>query len=285
MDDNSDILGNFFEALSQPSPKDKYSNKAIRFLDKNTHYELIFTDEFPSSGRFNSVITDILIDLKEAVKTKELHIFINSIGGVLTTLTALMQQIREFEYIVTVVMGEADSAGFMLWALGDEKYCSKYSQLMYHSASTLMEGKLSELANYSEHMMDSMQIIAEELHIEDLLTKEEIEKGEHTEVWISGKELINRGKAKDYSEYVNREILKGVLVIDMDNMLLKQNPNTHKFEVYLKEDEAKDFTYYDIRKQLMNKDITYEDILKPESIAAIKQANAKNKKSRKRKNK
>ena len=71
------------EIKTLPMLPDKYENKAIRFYDKGTHCELIFTDDFnlPSSGQMhdgieaNTLITDIVTDLRRANKDKEIHIF------------------------------------------------------------------------------------------------------------------------------------------------------------------------------------------------------------------
>lgn len=257
MDDDEDTLS-VADIININSNKNKYDNKAIRFIDCNTHYELIFMDEFTTPSKFNTIITDILLDLKQADKNKELHIFINSYGGAITTLTALLQQIKEFEYIVTIAMGDADSAGFLLWSMGNERYCSTFSALMHHNISiSNIEGKASEVASYGSYISDHYNILIETTGIDKILTKEELERGKHTEIWLLGKDLIKRGAAKDYVEYKNRISIPVSVVADFGNIILKKNIITNKFEVFIKGKDSKEFTYAEV-KNLCNKEKLYE---------------------------
>lgn len=259
MDNNE--LPEFLNALlANDNSRNKYDNKAIKFLDQNTHYELIFTDNFVMPSKFNTVITDILLDLKNANKEKELHIFINSYGGEISTLVSLLQQISEFEHVVTIAMGDADSAGFLLWCVGHERYCSPYSALMYHSISTYTEGKVKEVSGVGDYLSEQMKLIAISVGIENILTPEEISKGDYTEVWFMGEELIKRGKAKDYKEYKNRPIVSATVVIDLGDVVYKKDVNTSLFVPYVVSKDAKTFSYSDILKLLSKKQIHPSDI-------------------------
>ena len=78
----------------------KYDSQAIRWLDKGDHYELIFTDDFTtpsSSARFSkgsfdpfrsssALLTDIIMDMREGCKSKEIHVFVGSFGGEVAAL-------------------------------------------------------------------------------------------------------------------------------------------------------------------------------------------------------
>lgn len=187
--------------------KDKYENKAIRFIDKGTHYELLFTDDFnlPSSGGdgmpMNTLMTDIISDLKAADKSKEIHIFVSSFGGYVNCLNMLLQQITQFKHRVGINLGTACSCGFMLLAYCEELYTSAYSMFMYHEMFTVSIGKVEELRNKNEFEKNWWSMLVDNSYIIEILTPEEIEQGKLTEVWITGKELIERGVANDYNEY------------------------------------------------------------------------------------
>lgn len=199
--------------LTAPMKTDKYANKAVRFMDRGTHYELLFTDDFnlPSSGGdgftvANTLMTDIIADLKAADKSKEIHIFVSSFGGYVNCLNMLLQQIVQFKHRVGINLGTACSCGFMLLAYCEEIYTSEYSMFMYHEMWTVSVGKVEELRNKTIFEKNWWKMLVENSYVSDILTPEEIEQGKLTEVWITGKELIDRGQANDYNLYALRSI-------------------------------------------------------------------------------
>lgn len=192
--------------------QDKYANKAIRFVEKPTHYELIFTDDFnmPSSGDggmpANTLMTDIITDLKAADKSKELHIFVSSYGGYVHSLNMLIQQIVQFKHRVGINLGAACSCGFMLLAYCEELYTSPYATFMYHEMWGVSVGKVEEQRNKSQFDARWWELLVKDSYINEILTSEEIEQGKLTEVWLTGSELIARDQAMDYALYCTRKI-------------------------------------------------------------------------------
>ena len=98
---------------------DRYENKPIRFYDKGDHYELWFMDDFtnPGSGKMMksgseyTLICDIAEELFNGDINKELHIFIWSYGGLVDTLSTVLQGISRYRRKVAVNLGVCDSAG------------------------------------------------------------------------------------------------------------------------------------------------------------------------------
>lgn len=196
--------------------KDKYEGKPIRFLDKNDHYELIWISGFQSPDENCTIYNDLLVDLKEANKSKEIHVWVNSLGGDTTSLVMISQLLEQFEYIVTIGTGEIDSAGFDLWAVGDQRYLFKNSLCMYHGLSTFAGGKSKQLKNYSQFIESYSKQLEDYIKAKNILTDEEIEKGRLTQVWILGSQLINRGVAIDFSLYKNRQSMAKIQGFKMD---------------------------------------------------------------------
>ncbi|MBR1988223.1 MAG: ATP-dependent Clp protease proteolytic subunit [Clostridia bacterium] len=196
--------------------EDKYNNKALRFLDKGDHYELIFNDcfEIPTDGTLGdrpyTVITDIILDMKDADKTKELHIFVGSYGGSVHCLNMLIQQIQKFNYVVGINLGYACSCGFMLLAFCNEIYTTEYATFLYHSMSSLMYGKVAENKNTVAWQEKWWNILLEQSNVKRILTDEELKLGETSEVWLTGKDLIERKIANDYKCYIVRPIPKAI---------------------------------------------------------------------------
>lgn len=191
---------------------DKYKNQAIRFLDKGEHYELIFTDDFnvPSSGTMEgknyTIITDVLMDMRNANHDKELHIFVGSYGGRAHALNMLFQQVLEFKHRVAINLGMADSCGWMLTFACQERYGSPYCEYMYHEMFCFEMGKISEVKNSNEFCRTWWNELLDRTDTKNVLTEGELKLGETSEVWLTGRDLISRGAIKDYSEYAKRTL-------------------------------------------------------------------------------
>ena len=192
----------------------KYDNRAIRWLDEGDHYELIFTDDFvtPSSGFWdgpigvgNSQLTDILLDMRAGNKSKEVHVFVGSFGGEVAALNMILQQLLTYEYRVGINLGTACSCGWILLFACQERYVSPFSQAMYHDIAHVAYGKHSEIQRSAEHSYKWQQQLLKATDADKVLTERELELGKTTEVWFTGQELIERGAAKDYGEYLTRK--------------------------------------------------------------------------------
>ena len=185
--------------------KDRYANSPIRFRLNDDHYELHVLGYIDQDDCPDDAIHALMADMEEANKSMELHIFVNSYGGSVSFFSSILQQVMEFDYRVTVVQGVAASAGFLLWATGDERYVSPYSELMYHDIAGDASGKSSEIRDIGEHMdalADTLQI--EILAGRGIILDDDIKRGKRTEVWYVGADFINEGTAKDFREFKDR---------------------------------------------------------------------------------
>lgn len=200
------------------NPSNKYDGKPIKFLDKKINYQLIFTSSFEHADQDKPLYNDLLLDLKDADKSKQLHIWINSIGGSVSTLMLLQSLIEQFEYVITIGTGEIDSAGFMLWCLGDERYLYSKTCCMYHSMSSGNVGKAQQLKEYGDYMERFQQIFENIVLEKQILTKEQVEKGRLTQIWLMGSDLIERNKAIDFSQYKLRQSMQKIQGFKMDNL-------------------------------------------------------------------
>ena len=210
----------FNTEISKLPANSKYDFQAIRWLDKIDHYELIFTDDFvtPTSGsgrpgkmqlpffHGNSILTDVITDMREGKKSKEVHVFVGSFGGEVAALNMILQQLITYEHRVGINLGTACSCGWMLLFACQERYVSPFSQAMYHDISSYCGGKHAELQLSAEFMGRWQDELLKITDTANVLTKKELELGRTTEVWLTGKDLIDRGAAKDYSEYLKRQI-------------------------------------------------------------------------------
>jgi len=196
----------------------KYQGQAIRWIDKMDHYELIFTDDFVTPGGSaraadapirlggNAILTDIITDMRAGVKSKEVHVFVGSFGGEVAALNMILQQLLCYQHRVGINLGTACSCGWMLFFACQERYVSPFSQLMYHDMSCMKYGKHSELRSNAEFMGLWQKELLNVTDTCNVLSKKELELGRTSEVWLTGRQLIERNGASDYSEYLTRQI-------------------------------------------------------------------------------
>lgn len=227
-----------------PGLDDDYFNQPVIFRDCDDHYELIYTGEFEDVGRDSIAVTKLIQDLKDGDKDMELHILINSIGGSVDNLSFVLQQVLQYRHRVTVCCGSALSAGFILWACGHERYTSPYSELMYHTIYSGYEGKGTELTSYGNHVERLTNELMEAVDMKSLISEEDMQKGKSTEVWYLGKDFIDSGKAKDYSEYAVREIpLSAIIMVVGGNRFFAKSGDKY-LELVVNPDH--EYSYSDI---------------------------------------
>lgn len=261
--------------------ENEYFKEPICFKDCETHYELIYTGEFESVGRESVEVTKLMQDLKEGDKDKELHIFINSIGGDVEQLSMILQQVLQYNYIVTICCGSALSAGFILWACGNEKYVSSYSELMYHTISSGYAGKGVELSKYGTHIERLTDRLMSAVNMSSLISKDDIKEGKSTEVWYTGDDFINSGKAKDYSDYLKREMPTMAIVTLSGNRFFAKSGYNKYVELVVKSDE--EFLYKDLVKFNENQsqeEVISEQIINSSSSSEPEEENTKKKKKK-----
>lgn len=212
---------------------DRYENKAIRFYDKDDHYELWFMDDFytPTSGKFEggqeyTLICDIMEELHNGDASKELHIFIWSFGGSVDTFVTLLQLISRYRRRVAINMGCADSCGWLLFFSCEERYASHYSEFVFHEPSLFTFGKVEESAARIQYSRHRLEIILRNSDIYEYLTPDERKLAKTSEVFLTGEEIINRGGCQHYSLYHKRiapKAIKGEFYIYNDKIFRYHN--------------------------------------------------------------
>ena len=82
-----------------------------------------------------------------------------------------------------------------------------------------------------------------------ILTEKEVELGKTSEVWFTGAELIERGAAKDYSEYLTRpKILPAGILFTVNDRYFIQHIDGKWVEVKVCDNEP--LTYHQLREML-----------------------------------
>lgn len=132
-------------------------------------------------------------------------VFINSVGGDASLLSELVSVFRTYKSVITIAGGNLASAGFMMFGIGDVRVVQDHTWMMAHRESYAAPPNKTEnhldLANYNKELYGNL--LADTCG--DILTDEEIERATRTEVYVTADQLIDRGVAISWADFIQAE--------------------------------------------------------------------------------
>jgi len=91
-------------------------------------------------------ISQRIIELNAEDSKEPIKIYINSVGGSVLDLFAILDTMRSVPApVYTIVLGKAMSAGAILFASGDKRFVGENSRIMIHEGSTCLCGDVQEV--------------------------------------------------------------------------------------------------------------------------------------------
>lgn len=121
-------------------------------------------------------------------------IYLNSVGGSMDEAFSLISAIEASKTpVITVALGKAYSAGFLILLAGHQRFAQKYSILMYHQGSAGIMGEVNRMVEYVEHWKFCQTLVEEYV-----LSKTKIKKKKLQEIF-NGKQdwFIKTEEAKE----------------------------------------------------------------------------------------
>lgn len=108
---------------------------------------------------------------------RDLELFINSDGGYITDLFAVVDTIDKYRKeglkLSTVAVGAAQSAGALLLMYGDKRYAGKNTSIMVHGAQGGLFGSAEDVRKYLARMDKINETFADIISAKTGITKEE----------------------------------------------------------------------------------------------------------------
>lgn len=174
--------------------------------------ELYVRGEFPAPDE----VTDELIDLaKYSEVFPEIHVYINSLGGLVDTCCEMVGLLSDYKFSVTIANGACQSAGLVLWAAGNLRVAREFASIMTHRETYGMIGKTTEQIEYAMHLEKIDQGFVSKI-LKTVFTVEELEKAKYTQVYLTGAELAERGVAYTWDEF---NALRSNISVESSNVL------------------------------------------------------------------
>jgi ATP-dependent Clp protease protease subunit len=142
----------------------------------------------------NLIIAQLLY-LEAQDDTKDIWLYINSPGGVITSGMAIYDTMQFIKPdVATVCMGLAASMGQFLLCAGapGKRYSLPYARIMMHQPSGGVRGQAADIAIQAEQMHYVKQVMAERIAAHSGQTVEQIHADSDRDRWFTAEE------AKDY---------------------------------------------------------------------------------------
>ena len=125
-----------------------------------------------------------------------IKIFINSSGGLLDEAFSLISAIETSKTpVITIALGKAYSAGFLILLSGHQRFAQRYTTMMYHQGSAGVVGEFNRMIEYAKHWENCQNIVEEYVLRQTKIKKKKLQEiFSHKQDWyINTQEAINLG--------------------------------------------------------------------------------------------
>jgi len=186
----------------QKKPKKKPKKKPIvrkrvkkkEFEIKSTLYhnrQLFLFEDIETKSAMHLIREMIALD---SINHEPIDLWINSPGGSCNAGLAIIDVMTKIKSPVrTIISNRACSMASVVSVMGDERLAFKDSTWMQHPMSAWNEGYLNDMRDYLKYLEKLDDIIIDLMRENTKLSKPQIEKFCHGELWLMGKELVDYG--------------------------------------------------------------------------------------------
>ena len=150
-------------------------------------------DECYSLVELAKIIIQMNIEEKDVRKEdlKPIRLFIHSYGGDLEQANFFCDLVQASRIpIITIAMGVAMSAGFLIFLSGHKRYAFKHTQLMVHSGSAAFQGTAEQIEeaqkNYKKQIEEMKAYILEKTEIDE----KTFNKNKNKDWYLTSDELL-----------------------------------------------------------------------------------------------
>jgi len=146
----------------------------------------------------------------DMISQEPINVIINSYGGSVVALNSILDGFNIVQsQINTVVMGDADSAGALLFSAGDRRYVGEHSRIMIHEVSAEAWGGFRDMENQMDQIRKVNERMLEVLAKNTGRSKEELKEVMFkSDVWMTPQQAITFGIADDILTKANKKALK-----------------------------------------------------------------------------
>ncbi len=133
--------------------------------------------------------------LKDYVR-EPIIVYINTNGGLMDEAFSLISAIESsVTPVITIALGKAWSAGFLILIAGHHRCSQKYSNLMLHQGSAGVQGEFKRMIEYTDYYQKCHDMMAEYIMKRTKIKKKKIDEIFHgkTDFYITADEALALG--------------------------------------------------------------------------------------------
>ena len=149
----------------------------------------------PVNDQVSSLIVDQLLFLESEDPKKDIHFYINSPGGIVTSGLAMYDTMQYIEPdVATICIGQAASMGSLLLTAGakGKRFCLPNSRIMIHQPSGGYSGQASDIEIHAQ------EIISLRKRLNEIYVKHTGQKMSVIEKAMDRDNFMNAEKAKEF---------------------------------------------------------------------------------------
>lgn len=153
-------------------------------------YEIDETYELLELGK---IIIQMNMEEKDVKKEdlKPIYLWVHSYGGDLEQCNALLDIIAASRIpIITIAMGVAMSAGFMLFLSGHKRYAFSHSNLMVHEGSAAFAGTAEQIEQAQKNYKKQIEGMKEYILSRTSIDEKTFNKNKSKDWYLSAEELV-----------------------------------------------------------------------------------------------
>ena len=153
-------------------------------------YEIDETYELLELGK---IIIQMNMEEKDVKKEdlKPIYLWVHSYGGDLEQCNALLDIIAASRIpIITIAMGVAMSAGFMLFLAGHKRYAFSHSNLMVHEGSAAFAGTAEQIEQAQKNYKKQIEGMKEYILSRTTIDEKTFNKNKSKDWYLSADELV-----------------------------------------------------------------------------------------------
>lgn len=171
-----------------PSPEEYTYWKDRKNRTFYVDYEI---DECYSLVELAKIIIQMNIEEKNVENPEPIRLFIHSYGGDLEQANFFCDLVQASRIpIITIAMGVAMSAGFLIFLSGHKRYAFKHTQMLVHSGSAAFQGTAEQIEeaqkNYKKQIEEMKTYILEKTSIDE----KTFNKNRNKDWYLTSEELL-----------------------------------------------------------------------------------------------
>ncbi len=174
-----------------PSPEEYTYWKSRESRTFYIDYEI---DEDYSLVELSKIIIQMNIEEKDVENPKPIRIFLHSYGGDIEQALYFCDLVKSSRIpIITIGMGVAMSAGFLIFLAGKERYAFEHTSMLVHSGSAAFQGTAEQIEEAQKNYKKQIEQMKSYILANTNIDEKTFNKNRNKDWYLSSDELLKYG--------------------------------------------------------------------------------------------